>query len=419
MLINFTFSNHLSFRDEANVSFEATSFRKKTENYRKVNDQKILSSLAIYGANASGKSNVIDALQFAVNFITNSSSSKPTNKIKTKPYLLDSISDCLPSKFTFEFLFKTKTYRYSFSVSKEEVLYENLEMYNREEALYFDLFLRKNRRITLNENKMLDRDIIGKTRSNVLFLSALAQWNNKLALGITDWFDSISFIDNNNIDRMLPSIEAVVDLLSDQLLDSVKTADFGIESIAMGDDNTAKDLPDDMPKQLKDLILSGDIKQFPDYKTVHAKYNDKNEKVGSVEFSLLENESDGTKKFISILPLLLYTLTKGGILVIDELENYLHPLLVKYIIDFFHNKNLNKRAQLLMTTHDVHLLDADVFRCDQLYIASKDKFGASELYSLTDFENIEYIKKKELSLYYLSGKFGGVPMLNKHGFIKG
>lgn len=416
MLINFTFSNHLSFRDEANVSFEATSFRSKTANYRKIKNQKILNSIAIYGSNASGKSNVIDALQFAVNFITNSSSSKPTNRIKTKPYLLNSISDELPSKFIFEFLFKTKTYRYSFSVNKVEVLYENLEQYNDEDELYFDLFLRENKKIILTE-KSLDKDIVDKTRINVLFLSALAQWNDKLALDIVNWFDSISFIDNNNIDRMLPSIGAVVDLLSDQLLESVQAADFGIESIAIGD-STVIDLPEDMPKQLRDLILSGDIEQVPDYKTTHTKYNDKNEKIGTVEFSLLKNESDGTKKFISILPLLLYTLTKGGVLVVDELENYLHPLLVKYIIEFFHNKNLNKRAQLLMTTHDVHLLDADVFRSDQLYIASKDKFGSSELYSFTDFEDIEQIKKKELSLYYLSGKFGGVPMLNKHGFMK-
>lgn len=409
MLISFTFENYLSFKDRSYVTFEGTGVRSKSTNYNLVNRRRILRSITMYGANASGKSNVVNAFEFAVGFITNSSSLKPTSKIHVRPFLLDEISESNPSNFIFEFFIEKNLYRYSFSLSRDNVLSERLELFNSNDELYFDLYFRDKNSFKLYDNFTEYLDIKEKTRNNALFLSTLAQWNSQLALKILNWFDKINFYTND----ILPAFgEEIANLLSEKCLDMIKAADLGIESISV-DDRKIVELPDDMPTKLKELILSGQIKTAPTIKAIHAKYNEEKVRVGEVEFNFMENESDGTKKFITILPLLLYTFMHGGILVVDELENYLHPLLVRYIINLFHNKDINKNAQLLLTSHDASLLDSDIFRKDQLYIVSKDKYGVSEIYSLTDFENINQINKFHLSKYYLGGKFGGVPRINK------
>lgn len=418
MLLSFSVSNFLSFKDEVQIMFEASDEKGKSDNYKRISKQSILKSLAIYGPNASGKSNILIAIKFAVNFILNCTSSKATSKIKVMPFLLNTATENNPAYFEFEFLVKKKIYRYRFVVSSEAVINESLDILNTEDDTYDNLFSRKNSHIKLN-SQFGDDELVDKTRKNVLYLSVLAQWNSKIAMDLVSWFDNFYFARGNGSQPfMVPP--KFTDLLSTQLIDAIKAADFGIESIKNEESvDREEDFPEGFPQEIKKLLLSGEIKRVPKIKTYHSKYDENNKQVGTVEFTLDKEESDGTAKFISLLPKLLPVLANGGVFIVDELENNLHPLLTRYIIEIFHNKDINSRgAQLLLTTHDTSLLSSNLFRLDQLWVVSKDKYGVSDLYSLSDFEEVENIKMDELSHYYLNGKFGGIPLLQKNKFPK-
>lgn len=418
MLLSFSVSNFLSFKDEVQITFEASNEKDKPDNYNRISKQTILKSLAVYGPNASGKSNILIAIKFAVGFILNCTSSKATSKIKVTPFLLNTATENSPTRFEFEFLLKKKIYRYRFVVSSEAVINESLDILNTEDDTYDNLFIRKNSHITLN-SQFGDDELVDKTRKNVLYLSVLAQWNSKIAMDIVGWFDNFSFARGNGPQPFRVSPE-FTDLLSTHLIDAIKAADFGIESIKNEESvDREEDFPEGFPHELKNLLLSGEIKRVPEIKTYHSKYDENNKPVGTVEFTLDKEESDGTAKFISLLPDLLPVLAKGGVFVVDELENNLHTLLTRFIIEIFHNKEINsKGAQLLLTTHDASLLSSNLFRLDQLWVVSKDKYGVSDLYSLSDFDDVDKIKMNELSNYYLNGKFGGIPLLQKNKFLK-
>ena len=149
--------------------------------------------------------------------------------------------------------------------------------------------------------------------------------------------------------------------------------------------------------------------------TYHKQYNEKNEEVGNIIFELENEESKGTRKFFSIAAPILNTLREGSILIIDELDASLHPMLTKHLIKLFHNDSINtKNAQLIFATHDTNLLNSSLFRRDQIWLTEKDKYASTNIFSLAQFNDVR--KTEDFEKQYIQGKYGGIPYLGKFEF---
>ncbi len=149
--------------------------------------------------------------------------------------------------------------------------------------------------------------------------------------------------------------------------------------------------------------------------TYHKQYDEQNNEIGEVVFNLDNEESIGTRKFFKMSAPILNTLKEGKILIIDELDASLHPMLTKLLIQLFHNEEVNtKNAQLIFATHDTNLLTPALFRRDQIWLTEKDKFGATDVYSLAQFKDVR--AKENFEKNYIQGKYGGIPYLGKFEF---
>jgi hypothetical protein len=370
---------------------------------------KLLKSAAIYGANASGKSNLGKALKFMRSFISNSSKdTQETEDIPIENFRLNTETELKPSYFEIVFLMDGKVYRYGFEVNKKEVISEWL------------FYVPTIREVTLfqREENIIDSKPAFKggskfknnVRDNALFLSVAAQFNIEIAKKILNWLINLNvtsglddinlsgytihcFENNNNRDRII------------QL---VKKLDLGIDDLEVNKiELTEEALPKEMSKELKDRILR-DTSAYS-IGTVHRKYNAEGEQVSTESLDMVEHESEGTQKLFALAGTLIDTLESGRILVIDELDARLHPLVTREIISLFNSNQTNPRnAQLIFMTHDTNILSHKFFRRDQIWFAEKDKFGATHLYSLA-----EYKIRNDASFEndYIQGRYGAVPFI--------
>jgi len=420
MLIQFSFKNFKCFKEEVKLSLIASNYDKNTreeENIFTVEKfgLKLLRSAVIYGANASGKTKIIEGLRFMRNFIlTSSKESQIDEPIDVSPFLLSSETDKNPSTFEIIFIHNNVMYRYGFEADKEKVHSEWL--YSKTKTKEIELFYRDFQDFEIHKTKFKVSDLISndRIRPNSLLLSVAASWNDKLAKKIFYWFRNCNIIsglqeegyEGYSIGRMQKSKENKA-----KAIKFLKSADLGIEDLnvkTLDFDN----LPKEFPEGLKELIKKEgkDVEFLSDVITYHKRFDSNNLFEDYTEFSMENDESSGTKKYFALSGPILETLENGEILVVDELANKLHPNLACKLSEIFNSKDSNpKNAQLIFNTHDTNLLSSGIFRRDQIWFTEKNRYGASSLYSLSDFKGVR--KEEDYEKNYIKGKYGAIPYL--------
>lgn len=378
---------------------------------------RLLKSAVVYGANASGKSKLIEALGFMRGFVRDSFKDKQKgDKIPVEPFRLSTLSEKEPSEFEVTFILNDVLYRYGFEITQREIVSEWL--YHRPNTKEIELFYRDRQTIEVHKRSfsasvnqyIKDRSI----RENALLLSAIAaNYNDERAGQVLTWFGDIGMISGlreSGYEGFTYSQMNKPDSgFKQRMLNLLKVADLGIQEVII---EKVKDLPDDLPEALKNLVqerIKDDELAFVDVQTAHPKYNEANQIVSNVLFSMNEDESSGTQKFFALTGPILDSLEEGSVFVADELDAKLHSNLVCEIVRLFHSKVTNpKNAQLIFNTHDTNLLSPDNFRRDQVWFIEKDRYGAATLFSLADFK----VRSGEsFERNYVQGRYGAIPYL--------
>lgn len=418
MLIEFNITNHRSFKDIAILSMEASSI--KDLNSQAVFEEcgrKHLKLAVLYGANGSGKSNLLDSIVLMRSLVIDSSrESQAEDPLNVEPYLLDNNSLDEPTSFEVLFIIDKVQYRYGFEVYMEKITSEWL--FETKKKKEIALFFRNEDKIeyvdAFNEGERLEN----KTRPNALFLSVVAQFNGEISSKIVSWFRNINPVHGvRDQDYFSLSVNMLKEKKTrDIMLKFMKAADLGITDMHLVEsdpkidmDKLSKILNDEHLKKFKAFVGDSKKKKIAEIVTMHNVYDENGDIVSEAEFSLVKHESSGTNKLFNIIGAIVRTLISGEILIIDELNARLHPLLTREIVKAFNSSESNpNNAQLIFTTHDTNLLDISILRRDQIYFTEKDKYGASHLYSLVEYKprNDEALEKN-----YISGKYGAIPFV--------
>ncbi len=403
MLIRFSFKNFKSFKNENCLDMEATSLKEHEYNIAKIDNAEYLKVSAIYGANASGKTNVLQAFDYMKKRILINDDSKKNSPIDEENVYSFMINN-EPIALEVEILAKNnKIYKYGFEVIKNKIISEWL--YEKRINKFYTIFERENDTITMKLNKM--SDLINMDDST-LFLNIYSKIdkNNEDFSNVYNWFVNSMYLDlgNPDFERFINN-RVSLKILSDEnykkeLLKFIKTFDSGIEGI--------ETTPDSIEAVKNN---NGTI----DLKVIH---KGENGKLKALPFYL---ESNGTRKMFHLFDFFMDALKNGMVLFVDELDAKLHPLLTRYIINLFHNSQTNVgNGQLIYSTHDTVNLNKETFRRDEIWFAEKDKDGVSEIYALSDYilEDDKNAGKKvrndaTYNKDYLTGRYGAIPVLEK------
>lgn len=416
MLVEFKVKNYRSFNEEQSLSLVKTKKSKDDELLNNVfspnknKDFSLLKSSVIYGANASGKSNFLKAFQTMKKIVVRSS--QRGDHLPVMPFKLNIESISQPTEFEVTFIGKDLVrYQYGFSTNNNQILEEWLFAYPNEHA---QTWFRRIWNLELQDYEWKFSSFLkGKkqiwqqaTRQNALFLSTAVQLNSEQLKPVFDWFDQV--LKFGGVNGFTPTYTANLceKGQKSRVVEFLKVADFNIQDIHVETKEfNISDLPDDMPELLKELLGKElDGAEGVDLKIVHL---DNTGQEVSFEFS---EESDGTQKFFSFVGPILDVLNNGYVLCIDELNVNLHPKLVEFLVNLFHNPKVNpKNAQLIFTTHETSILNQSVFRRDQIWFCERNQGQASVLYPLTDFSPKK--GKENLELRYLSGRYGALPFI--------
>lgn len=411
MLLDFHARNFRSLRDEQVLSLVAAKDKALLDSNTMPSGIKaapvLLRSAVIYGPNAGGKSNVIKALQYMRAVVVDSASvMQPGQTFSVQPFRLDADSANQPTEFEATFILDGVRYQYGFALTAQRITSEYLLVYKAfKPQQWFD---RQYDPQTGKDHYEFGPGLKGPksvwegaTRPNALFLSMAVQLNSEQLRPVFDWFVSKLAI-FNDITALNPQFS--VDMLrqpagKEAICNFLSSADISIANI---DVITRK-----APGQTVHFDIAAGKTE------VRSEELDVNElrfhhvtAKGNAVFDLAD-ESMGTQRLLFLTGPILDILDKGLVLVVDELDNSLHPLLVRRLVELFHTPSLNtKGAQLIFSTHDTSLLDPDLFRRDQIWFVEKDRDQASKLYPLSDFSPR---KNEALERGYLIGRYGALP----------
>jgi len=415
MLIEFSVGNYASFKDTVTLSMVAAKLNSRDRSIDENNkifidkNLSLLSSTAIYGANASGKSNLVSAMSFMRRFVIGSSKETQfSESINIKPFLLSPETSREPSFFEMVFIIEGKRYRYGFEVTQEEVISEWLFFVpSTKEA---KLFVREVDKINLGDRFKEGKGLEEKTRTNALFLSVVAQFNGAISKKVLGWFKLlgiISGLDDNAYRHYTINQLMKEGSLKEDIIRLVSELDLSINDIIVRKYD-AEELKITIPEELRDLILKPN-QGFFSVLTEHTIWDSNGRKTGIQSLDLATQESAGTEKLVFLAGPILNTLSEGRVLVIDEMEARLHPLITQKLIKLFNTIETNpKRAQLIFTTHDTNLLSNKIFRRDQIWFIEKDRYGSSHLYSLAE---IKVRNDASFESDYIQGRYGAIPYL--------
>lgn len=425
MLIQFTFKNFKVFREKAELSLVASNYDKdrENENIKDIPDfgLKVLKSAVVYGANASGKTKLMEALIFMRTFVlTSSRESQKSDPIYVEPFKLNTISENEPTEFEVIFLHNDEQFRYGFEVTTKEVVSEWL--YHKPHTKEVELFYREGQDFKTHARAFAKGKLLVKenlVRENALMLSAAAQWNDEMAGVVLEWFQNVKVISGLTEDGYADfTVSRTTDPLDKQKqLEFLQKADLDIHDLTLKTEKVdLSHLPPDVHKDTLKIIEQKHKEQYgepvSDILTAHRKYDADRKYVGDVNLSMQEDESSGTRKFFFLSGPILDVITNGYTLMVDELDSKLHPNLVCKIVEIFNSKELNpKNAQLIFNTHDTNLLSSGTFRRDQIWFTEKNRYGEASLYSLADFKSNEVRKEDNFERNYVQGKYGAIPFL--------
>ena len=412
MLLEFSVENYLSFKDIVTISLVASKIKEYEEsNTLSFGKIKILKNAVIYGANASGKSNLFKAMSFMRRFVHNSSKqTQVTEAIDIDTFKLSTETNNAPSHFEIVFINEGILYRYGFEVDHVKIHKEWL--FYAPKGVDVTLFTRIGSKIKLGSAFKEGKHLENKTRENALFLSVAAQFNGTIAIKLLKWFNNFNIISGLKDYKAFTLKQLQDPSIKPLILDFLKIADLDIEEIYSETISVTKEgLPSEMPDSLKNLLLNQEFKTVNTH-TQHKKYDENQHFVEMETFNLDEQESEGTKKLFSLAGPIFDTLNNGGALIVDELDAKLHPLITRFIIGLFYSQSTNKHnAQLIFATHDISILSNKFFRRDQVWFTNKDKYGCTTLSSLVEYKEKETKIRNDASYGkdYILGKYGAIP----------
>lgn len=418
-LLSFSFSNFFSFKNEQTIFFTEESRYSSDSglsSYSIPNQtEKTLPVTVIYGANASGKTNALIALK-SFSRLFDRADKKARDFPFYEPFKLDDEKETEAS-CGIEFLFGEDCYSYEISFNKNSFLKEELQ--KNEKTLYKksknnDIIIFND--ISISEyDKGYVNDLI-KKRKDITILELLT------VRGIAQYEHLCSFLKTFDEDDNIKNSSLLEFLYNDKeeqrkVLEWLKFADIGISKIKIKKETPNEDELTKRKMLIKKLEeVFSEIGRFDneneenfhkDIYKVSFEHKGKNGKDYPLAGGL---ESRGTQKFFEMMIVFSIAFSRGGIFLFDEFENNFHPLLVKFIIDAFHNKEINKAgAQIIFSTHDVNLLKPNILRRDEIWFSEKDCEGKSELYPLSKFKDIR--NTMDYRKGYLAGRFGAIPYM--------
>lgn len=380
MVLEIRLSNMFSFRDEVTLDLQAAKIQTKKArelegNLFSVDGEQMLKSVALFGANASGKSNVIKAIRACVNMVRSSHNYNVDTRFAISPFKFEDYAN-KPSSFYIRFLLNGVEYEYSFSFMHDEIITETLYYYpNGRKSLVFS---RDESRGTVKKDiyefkTVIKRpfDVADNTSKKTLYISRASQMDREIAQKIF-----LFFCNDIVLDYQVANIDSLDNLFKerkDQMLEVLRTAD-------------------------SDII---DFKIQNNAITTFHRTNP------SVAFDFETEESEGTKTLFRMMVRMIGIIHEGKMLLVDEIDNSLHNQLVEFVIGMF---NHSDHAQLIYTTHNTHLLNTDFQRRDQVYFVNKREDGSSDLYSLFDFK--DFRDTLDMEKAYLQGRFDAIPTIS-------
>lgn len=388
MLVGFSVKNFKSFYNEAGLSMLADKGNEyENTNTFIDNGERYLKSAVIFGANASGKSNLINALKLMKQIIVSDFSKQIELLSNCTPYLFNERSNKRPVEFEITVKINGVFYTYGFHVLDKAISKEYLYRKTERKTLLFERNSGNFKDINIKNKSVFKgiTNLLEQLREDVLFLKFAYMFNNEVAINIVDYFKLINF--DNESDFSYKLIRPGEDKLDNKVLKLLKYADNSISDVYLRRNK----------EQEKKLVFT---RKF---------YTDTWDDAGKVEVDFKEFSSSGTNHLYRLLRNILYVMEYGGVFIADEIHSHLHPLLTRKIIEMFHSAENNpNNAQLICTAHDALLLNEDIRR-DQIWFIEKDIFGKSSLYSLADFKNVR--KDDDKLKKYLMGVFGAIPEL--------
>lgn len=380
MVLEIRLSNMFSFRDEVTLDLQAAKIQTKKArelegNLFSVDGEKILKSVALFGANASGKSNVIKAIRACVNMVRSSHNYNVDTRFAISPFKFEDYAN-KPSSFYIRFLLNGVEYEYSFSFMHDEIITETLYYYpNGRKSLVFSRDeSRGTEKKDIYEFKTVIKrpfDVADNTSKKTLYISRASQMDREIAQKIF-----LFFCNDIVLDYQVANIDSLDNLFKErkeQMLEALRTAD-------------------------SDII---DFKIQNNAITTFHRTNP------SVAFDFETEESEGTKTLFRMMVRMIGIIHEGKMLLVDEIDNSLHTQLVEFVIGMF---NHSDHAQLIYTTHNTHLLNTDFQRRDQVYFVNKREDGSSDLYSLFDFK--DFRDTLDMEKAYLQGRFDAIPTIS-------
>ena len=423
MLIEFSVTNYKSILERQTLNMVASAYSEMESLNTFVPDQddgvpRLLRSTVLYGPNASGKSTLIQALRFVENQVLNSQKeSQAGDAIDVTPFKLTAVSRAGDSEFEVTFVEKGIRYGYGFCCNRERFTEEWLIAYplGRAQKWFHRVFDAEEEKDVYKFNTSF---LGGKmrhgwkeqTRPNALFFSTATQLNNEQLKPAFDWFnlrlrvfDSVrGFNSRYTLQRCDEDVER------QRVVEFMNSADLSIADIQLKETVlSAESLPKDIPKAIREEILKDMAgKKFVEPRFFHKDINT----AEIVEFDESE-ESDGTRALFAITGPWLDVIENERVLVVDELDTSLHPLLVQHLVKRLHHEGT--KAQLIFTTHDTTLLSQKLLRRDQIWFMEKDDKSATRLYPLSDFSPRE---NEAIERGYLNGRYGGIPFLKDLDF---
>jgi hypothetical protein len=429
MLIEFSVGNYRSFLDPVTLSLVAADISSKpaeldTNNrFQVAPDLHLLTSAAIYGANASGKSNLIKALNFMRTFVLTSSRETQTlDRINVDPFLLSTATINQPTFFEIVFRIEGTQYRYGFEVTRQRVVGEWL--FYLSSSRESTLFTRDQDGIQVSTRNFREgKGLEEHTRENALFLSVVAQFNGKIATTLLKWFGRL-IISTGIEDRDFgfAVLRHADSSYRDAIEQFIRRLDVGItgftlEKIPASPSEQAPNFPPEIAEKWLAFVEAlknsgeGDGPFHINIKTQHQRFDAEGQAQDQVAFDL-EQESDGTQRLFAFAEPVIHALDKGRVLVIDEFDARIHPNLVIELLRLFNSPTTNPHhAQLVFATHNTNLLSSQLLRRDQVWFVEKTSKGASDLYSLVEYRTDGKKVRNDASFEknYIEGRYGSIP----------
>ncbi len=406
MILEIRLSNFFSINEEVILDMRAANIKSKNakflkNNVFKYNDNSILKTVVLYGANASGKSNIIKAIRFCSLMVINSHNHNENVIFNFKKFKFKNSSK-KPSNYFIRFVSNNIEYEYSYSLLQDRIVTESLHYYPK--GRIAKIFTRDERLGDSKKEKysfgsIIKRpfDVADNTSDKTLYISRASQMDRDIAKEIFSYFNNTFIL--GYIGYNAPQVEVLFKKYKEQLLEALKIADSDIVDIKI---NKVKQPRKNINANLDDQTLSIEdvIQDALQIKTYH-------KADPSVGFDLLLEESEGTKKLFVIMLGILDIVSHNKILMIDEIGESLHTDIIEYIFNLFRAGN---KAQLICTTHNTRFLDLKKFRKDQIFFVNKKPDASTDLYSLYDYS--DFRDTMDLEKAYLQGRFDAVPFVN-------